>query len=522
MRQVWLYCGTILAFGLLLAYAVEPSPVVSQTSTARVAKVVGMASCSSSGCHGASLEYRDGQDSVPLQDRRLEPATWKNAASWWVKHDPHTKAYADLSSALSAQIVARLNPETDKPKPAWERARCLACHSTPQSVYAVGTTEPDLTEPTTRLRAEGVSCDACHTQPGRATDDWQRAHTAPQYRAESYEKLGMRSINTLADRATMCAGCHVGAPADPKAGIPARNMNHDMIAAGHPRLNWDYATYSDALPPHWQEYDRSDRTTKTGGRGNDWDLRTWLEGEVYSTAAALELTADRSGGPAANDPARPWPELAESNCFACHHSLVPESWRRRENGGYDAMKVRFPDIKPGSNLWLSTAYSLPLQKLTAKDADLTAKYKAFFALMSSRYPNPAKVRTQAAELRTALLRWATTEGPKIGEKALREALDAASGEKYLPWDECVQIYNATRPVLLMRAADGSKPTASIARWKQLGGLLELPRQAGENWNSPRMRRLEGDGIENEFDKEFETGKDVRESMKALFDGLKAK
>ena len=407
---------------------------------------------------------------------------------------------------------------------AWQDARCLACHSTPQSVYKLGSTQTDLSDAAAQLRIEGVSCDACHTQAGRPTDDWKLAHTDVRFRNESYTVLGMKWINDLPTRVTMCAGCHVGAPAEP--GIPARNMNHDMIAAGHPRLNWDYATYSDALPPHWQEYDRKDRSdaSKAKGRGPDWNLQMWFEGEVHSTVAALDLTADRAKGPSANDPARPWPELAESNCFMCHHDLVPKAWDDKSPTRYKAMKARFPELKPGSNLWLSSAYSLPLQKLTAGDPSLSQKHRDFVLLMSSKSsPDPVVVQKQATALRTDLLAWAGKSGPTLTQEILRKALEEASKEEYLLWDECVQIYNATRPILLTQTTGGAKPKEGVKRWNLLGDLLELPRDGkGNTWNSPRLRVLEGDKLEPEFDKEFSVQPSARELMEKLFEGLTTK
>ena len=30
-------------------------------------------------------------------------------------------------------------------------------------------------------------------------------------------------------------------------------MNHDMIAAGHPALHYEFATYHECQPKHWRE-----------------------------------------------------------------------------------------------------------------------------------------------------------------------------------------------------------------------------------------------------------------------------
>ena len=65
----------------------------------------------------------------------------------------------------------------------------------------------------------------------------------------------MTDLNSVATRVMICAGCRVGSPEE--RGIPIRDVTHDLIAAGHPRLNFDYATYVRSLPPHWTEKDRT-------------------------------------------------------------------------------------------------------------------------------------------------------------------------------------------------------------------------------------------------------------------------
>ena len=92
-------------------------------------------------------------------------------------------------------------------------------------------------------------------------------------------------------------------------------MNHDLIAAGHPRLNFDYGTYLRSLPPHWAERDRDVSPPKL--RPATDEFRHWLVGRAATTAASYRLLADRATR-------GPWPELAEFDCYACHHGLSGE------------------------------------------------------------------------------------------------------------------------------------------------------------------------------------------------------
>lgn len=263
----------MLRFGsvlLLLAAGCNADPVGDAPSTSVTAPlppgpsalVVGVGGCAGRGCHGA------------LEGEK----PWQTAATGWLKWDKHGRAFAALQSERSAGIITRLG---DGWKPAPTEARCLACH-----------VAPALADKPSPLHADGVGCESCHTTPGRATGDWLTAHW-------QHADTGgaMRSLRTAADRAAACVGCHVGAA--------GREVTHDLIAAGHPRLNFDLLTYLELMPQHW------DTTRDTEAKP-----AAWQAGQLASATAALTLAADRAAGPG------PWPELADRNCFACHHGLT--------------------------------------------------------------------------------------------------------------------------------------------------------------------------------------------------------
>ncbi|MFO0801822.1 MAG: hypothetical protein U0791_01680 [Gemmataceae bacterium] len=152
-----------------------------------------------------------------------------------------------------------------------------------------------------------MSCEACHGDAGK----WMPKHTTwgKTDRAAGYDATGMAKLFDIGERAVICAGCHVGAAADDSRGYPVRDMNHDMIAAGHPRLNFDFAEYQRWLRPHWQEEDRSP----------EFEVKAWLVGRAAHAEAATKLTADRESRGKAGS--APWPEFAESSCVSCHHKL---------------------------------------------------------------------------------------------------------------------------------------------------------------------------------------------------------
>ena len=137
-----------------------------------------------------------------------------------------------------------------------------------------------------------------------------------------------RDLNDPLTRAQSCAQCHVGSP--------HREVNHDLIAAGHPRLNYEHAAYHGRLHKHWR--DEQDRRNNP-----EYELQLWAAGQLGSAEAALKLLQWRAGGgedeqTGASDNAsvttKPvWPEFAEYECSACHHNLSYPSWRQASSGG---------------------------------------------------------------------------------------------------------------------------------------------------------------------------------------------
>src|SRR3546814_3552105 len=56
-------------------------------------------------------------------------------------------------------------------------------------------------------------------------------------------------------------------------------MNHAIMAAGHPRLTFEFAAYLAAMPRHWLEKEK----------GPVMALRVWAAGQVAAAIRALEL-----------------------------------------------------------------------------------------------------------------------------------------------------------------------------------------------------------------------------------------
>ena len=58
----------------------------------------------------------------------------------------------------------------------------------------------------------------------------------------------------------------------------------DLIAAGHPRLDFEFSAYHANLPKHW------DRTQDKSRNQESLKARLWVAGQVASAEAAAQLT----------------------------------------------------------------------------------------------------------------------------------------------------------------------------------------------------------------------------------------
>jgi hypothetical protein len=267
----------------------------------------GSASCSGRSCHGG------------LEPRR-EQEVGQDEYSSWLTRDPHARAFQVLFEERSERMMRNLQGA----KKAHESEQCLACHRTPLALV----TPAELAG---QESAFGVGCESCHG----AARGWLGLHTTPLWRKltpEEKRKHGMASVRDIEEVGQTCVGCHVGALPDMDKGLPLRDVNHDLIAAGHPRLNFELDVYLENLPPHWNQDAKKRRD------GADIHARVWAHGQAASAEAALELLAFR----ALEKNGRPWPEFAEYDCFACHHDLHAESWRQLPGYGGGRQRGALP------------------------------------------------------------------------------------------------------------------------------------------------------------------------------------
>lgn len=424
----------VLAFPPAAPSITEPTrpdvPIVPASSTAR---------CSGGNCHGSSIP-----EAEKPEDK------WRWASTAWRLRDKHTQAYQVLNNKVSEGITKALKATM----PAHQNPRCLACHADPSLAHL------EQTPAVLDLQREGVNCEACH---GRA-EKWLAPHVAWKKGADRkalYEDVQMTFLNDLNTRAKVCAGCHVGAPADDAKGIKeARDMNHDLIAAGHPRLNFELATYTRMMPPHWEEKDRR----KWEPIAPNFELRNWAAGQLGVVHAGLELTLDRIAADEADKPNRPWPELSETNCYDCHHALKKYERPVNAAGGVHGM---FGWYRGTELEWLV--------------GDAVAS--AFTTAMKQPAPDAAVLKAVIPKL----LR--TLRVPPVNPKEMLAKLvpEENSGDK-TNWDDLSRSYHLLVAIELSRRASDKSGTHDEATTKALDAVAALLKfrknPAGEWVNSP--------------------------------------
>jgi hypothetical protein len=234
---------------------------------------------------------------------RTDTNVWQNEYSIWVIKDKHANAYNVLQNDVAVRMakILGLGPADTAP-------RCLACHALDI---------PADQRAKTFDSSDGVGCENCH---GPASN-WLGPHTTKTWTHQQSIEVGMYDDRDLIHRSEKCLSCHIG--------TSEKFVDHELIAAGHPDLYFELASFSAVMPRHWREMSEKE--------GNKKD--PWIEVRELAVGQAVQLREDllRISRESKD---RIWPEYAELDCFACHHSLVAakDSWRQAR--GYENPKRR--------------------------------------------------------------------------------------------------------------------------------------------------------------------------------------
>ena len=351
----------------------QETPVSFTAAEPRV--LATLAGCAASSCHGGNTD---------------RPAGSKNAATLWAANDPHRQAYLELYTERGVEIVKRLGEwESTQSDQEYRQAlsrRCTACHiSVPQ----------ESSEHTI-----GVSCGGCHGQP----EDWLQQHYLQGWR-DATGKLSAPAgrtkfvdLRSLEMRAKVCVACHVG----PKATDEGtwQQVDHDLLAAGHPRLDFEFSAYLANLPAHWNR--QQDESRHAGQFHGD----AWVCGQQAMTAISLPGT-DNS------------PDFAHLACERCHHNLTANqqlNWRHAPRTATSADLLTPRRKQPAIELFLG---------LVAKQDKPTQRIDGLLQAVKS-HPEPESW-DHALLVLSAVEAWLSDQAPRDFTK-VRAAADALRGK----------------------------------------------------------------------------------------------
>ena len=380
-------------------------------------RYIGAAGCAAAMCHGGGGVVAG--EATPVGSEYTV----------WLSRDPHAHAYAALLDPLSVSIVRnmRASPQYADLPEASEASICLTCHS-----ISPGSTAG---EPNPHGLQGGVSCEACHGPAEHWLEPHKRADWKTRSAAEK-ESLGLWNTQDVLSRVKLCSECHVGG----RRG----DVNHDLIAAGHPRMAFEFAAYQTNMPAHW-DVTTERRAALKADSGSAVELeaayeaKLWAVGQVTVARQALVLLQLRAGGPAAESTQTVWPEFSEWNCYDCHHHLEAESWRQRTAG------------RPGQLTWGTWTYPLlPLLSAETGGPDLAGPDSPLRKLereMIRVYPDRKEVTRLAAQVVGQLDRWAVelnghTDWSDRARPSLVRVITDGPAVAGRDWDGAAQTYLA--------------------------------------------------------------------------------
>jgi len=180
-------------------------------------------------------------------------------------------------------------------------------------------------------------------------------------------------------------------------------VDHELIAAGHPDLYFEQASFEAVMPRHW----------KVPADKDPWvEVRTMVVGQAIQLRENMRRISRNAG--------KFWPEYAELDCFACHHSLTApkDSWRQER--GYAGRRAGNPPWNPSR----FAVFQLVLNEVDRTGAgQLDGEVKRVMTLVSDITADKTQI-ARAAES-------AANAADGVAKKLVAAQLDAATAQKLI-------------------------------------------------------------------------------------------
>ncbi len=369
-------------------------------------RINGAQSCAAAACHGGPIPGV------------LQPWVRRGAAyQLWKENDPHSQSWRTMCSDESLDMMRRLKiVRGDKIVDQSGFDNCLGCHNTTRR----------YDEPRSPVsRHEGVGCAGCHGP----SELWIGDHFQQHWSPISAQQEGFINAGDLYVRARMCASCHVG--------DKDRDMNHDIIAAGHPTLRYELATYHAWQPKHWRDRESEDKSF--------YEAQLWLAGQVAATDASLALLETRANNA---HTVSEWPEFAAYNCASCHHALGLDNDRDPIGPARTATAI-YSQWNDAGIRWL-LRFRQEEGLSSSEDTKLIAALDAVRQSMETRpRPSADAVALASSEARKMLAAWFESSAGKEERRRFRSdrlgrliASAAGNPQTFQSWESAAQFYLA--------------------------------------------------------------------------------
>ncbi len=389
--------------------------------------VVGFTACL--GCHGRNRQQSN-DDDLPLPS---PSGDWilDNEVRIWAGKDKHHQAYAVLFNSRSIEMGRLMGISS-----VHRDRRCLSCHTGyPRALMPAvkGQRVAQSWHKNTDV-SFGITCEGCHGPGGDLAtgsgnrDGWFRLHLPPRNAKRpwrfldpkvKFEQHGYVDLRTPSSKARLCGSCHIG---DVAAG---RLVTHEMYAAGHPPLpGFEITTFAAQMPVHWRavhnktdsqpEKSRSEFLAKTEDpffKGDRYRLESlhrtqaMLVGALVSLAQSLEVTAALSGQEAGPES---WPELAQFECYACHHDLRVPAWRQSR-----ANPVGVPG-RPVLREWTTVLAGVALEHVQQR-AEFDTRWKRVQGVLAA---TPFGKKSELSGQASAMADWLATRAKELESTSL--------------------------------------------------------------------------------------------------------
>ena len=382
---------------------------------------VGVASCGGTTCHGR----QEADGAVVRQDELMR---WQEPSS---ATGSHSRAYAVLTNPRSQRIAYELgigNPAS--------AAMCLGCHSDYVPASRRG--------PRFQL-SDGVSCESCHGGAGGGDTGWLASHYAVGNTHAANVSRGLYPLEDPRARASMCLNCHFGSTAE------GQFVNHQIMAAGHPRLVFELDLFSTLQQHHDEDGDYARRKGRTN------HVRMWAVGQATALERSLTLFQNQRFGTEGL-----FPEFFFFDCHTCHRRIYDDPNARPTGIANPSRPIPngFPSYQDENMIMLAAAARVVAPSLAERfDRDSRAFHGAMAEGRSAATAAAARLRDTARQLSNAFASASFNRQQNFG--IIAAVSSEAIQPRFTDYEGSVQAVMATDTLLNALVSQGTLTEASV-------------------------------------------------------------